>query len=178
MVLVVEGGSVRTPIQKIDLRAFFREVNCATRKSSPTPFQHYMRRAAGASGPLAAAHQLELKTLWGSFGWGLDTVGLNWVTLVWPGRPFAALQLPIAYPFPRGRHKFWYHTCKPCYPGSGWRRQLCPACLPGAWWLLGAWMGGRKPIYWSGAVGVAPIFATDTRSPAHYHERAPYGVCG
>ena len=77
MVLVVEGGSVRTPIQKIDLRAFFREVNCATRKSSPTPFQHYMRRAAGASGPLAAAQQPEMKTFWRSFGRGLDTVGLN-----------------------------------------------------------------------------------------------------
>jgi hypothetical protein len=37
--------SPRIPIQKTDLRDFFRRTNPATRKSSPTLFGTYMRRA-------------------------------------------------------------------------------------------------------------------------------------
>ena len=35
---------------------------------------------------------------------------------------------------------FWFHICMPCYPGSGWGRQLWPARYPGlgdCWGLVG-----------------------------------------
>lgn len=35
---------------------------------------------------------------------------------------------------------FRFHICKPCYPGSGWGRQLWPARYPGlgdCWGLVG-----------------------------------------
>ena len=47
--------------------------------------------------------------------------------------PLATLMLGLV-------HQFWYHICKPCYPGSGWRRLLCPARHPGlgdCWRLCG-----------------------------------------
>jgi hypothetical protein len=38
----------------------------------------------------------------------------------------------------------WFHIFKPCYPGSGWRRQLWPARYPGlgdCWGLVGVGEG-------------------------------------
>jgi hypothetical protein len=49
MVLVGDVRCCRNPIQKTDLRHFFRTLNCARGKSSPIAFPHYMRRAAEAS---------------------------------------------------------------------------------------------------------------------------------
>jgi hypothetical protein len=50
--------------------------------------------------------------------------------------------LPHASSPRRGWHNPWYHTCKPCFLGIGWRRQLCPAQYPGlgdCWTLI--WAG-------------------------------------
>lgn len=73
---------------------------------------------------------------------------------------------------------FWYHTCKPCYPGRGWRRQLCSAHDPGLGEPLALGWVGESLYPEAEPQALHPFFATNTRSPAHYHERAPYGVCG
>jgi hypothetical protein len=50
MVCMVLRMSPRIPIQKTDLRDFFRRTNPATRKSSPKLFGTYMRRAGEPHG--------------------------------------------------------------------------------------------------------------------------------
>jgi hypothetical protein len=47
---MVTLNSPRIPIQKTDLRDFFRRTNPATRKSSPTLVGTYMRRAGEPNG--------------------------------------------------------------------------------------------------------------------------------
>ena len=97
---------------------------------------------------------------------------------MWPGRPFAALQLPSL----------------PVFRGAGTNSGIILASLVtqvavgdvnsvqrayqglGDCWGL-EWVG--ESLYIEAVpLALRPFFATDTRSPAHYHERAPYGVCG
>ena len=59
----------------------------------------------------------------------------------------------------------WFHICTPCFPGCGWRRLLSSAHRPGLGYCLDACL---KWCHWHFAL------SSDTRSPAHYHERAPF----
>lgn len=40
--------------------------------------------------------------------------------------PCRSDQVPASKPFLRVG-QFWFHNCKPCFPGSGWRRSLSSA---------------------------------------------------
>ena len=72
----------------------------------------------------------------------------------------------------------WYPTCWLGYLGFGWRRQLCSAQNPGLSKLLALRWAGESLYTKVVPLVLRPLLATDTRSPAHHHERAPFGVCG
>jgi hypothetical protein len=143
--------SPRILIQKMHLRAVFRHLNPGTRKSSRTVFPHYMRRAVGiliTQLPTQPNNKpIVFNSRW-SFWVALRVRGLRqrlrWcprLYIILAGRTAAVglyqfagsllasavrlASLPASALFAaqfRGRRTFWFHTCKPCYPGSGWRR--------------------------------------------------------
>ena len=78
----------------------------------------------------------------------------------------------------RAAPNIWYLTCQLCYLGFGWRRQLCSAQNPGLSELLALEWAGESLYIEAVPLVLRPFLATDTRSPAHHHERAPFGVCG
>ena len=193
MVLVVDVGRFPNPIQKSRRLNFFRHRNSSRAKSAPIVFPRYMRRAAetniGFWLPLISKpatcgrHSCRWATNWrlpapraGSL------LGLSscWAIprrlIAPPGRPSA--QRRLSRLLLRAGAPSWYHTCKLCYPGSGWRRQLCPARYPGHSQLLALGWAGESLYSEAVPLALRPFFASNTRSPAHHHERAPYGVCG
>ena len=123
MVLVGDVRGCRNPIQKTDLRDFFRQVNSARGKSSPTAFPRYMRRAAEASWgfwlplttksatcgrhPLLLGNQpLGLAALRaGSLAGTIGLLGYTGLLHCAPGRLFARRRFsPAVLPFGRGWH--------------------------------------------------------------------------
>jgi hypothetical protein len=121
--------SPRIPIQKTDLRDFFRRTNPATRKSSPNPLGAYMRRAGE---PHGKPTQLNYTCLGGCSEHSHSFSGY----FAW----FSCLRVRLlggdCLKFglrPR------YLTSKPCFPRSGTLCLLWWACLLGARRLLFAW---------------------------------------
>jgi hypothetical protein len=105
---------------------------------------------------------------------------LGYTALFCVRSPLVAVSIPQLF-LSFGREAaptIWYPAGLLCYLGFGWRRQLCPAQNPGLSQLLAlAW--ADESLYAEVIpLVLRPCFATDTRSPAHHHERAPFGVCG
>ena len=123
--------SPRIPIQKTDLRDFFRRTNPATRKSSPKLVGTYMRRA---SEPHGEPTQLNYTCLGGCSQHSRSFRGY-----------FAWFSCLRARQSGGDRLKFGlrprYLTSKPCFPCSGSLCQLWWARLLGARRLLSAWAG-------------------------------------
>jgi hypothetical protein len=94
--------------------------------------------------------------------------------------PLAVALIPHAVSLFRARTAIiiWYPACQLCYLGFGWRRQLCSAQNPGLSELSALGWAGESLYAEVVPLVLRPFFASDTRSPAHHHERAPFGVCG
>ena len=94
--------------------------------------------------------------------------------------PLAAASIAQAASLFRARPAIiiWYPACQLCYLGFGWRRSLCSAQNPGLGELLALGWAGESLYAEVVPLVLRPFFASDTRSPAHHHERAPFGVCG
>lgn len=111
-----------------------------------------------------------------------ESIGLLGYTALFCVRsPLVAVSIhtPTASLFrARAAHTIRYHAGQLCYLGFGWRRQLCSAQNPGLSELLALGWAGESLYAEVVPLVLRPFFAIDSRSPAHHHERAPFGVCG
>ena len=112
--------------KKAHLRAVFRHLNPGTRKSSRNVDFSYMRGQLRVS-------ELSCRTARMLDGRLLGYTGYLTVA----GRLFAQPAFQKSPQYCRrvrsclGTTPIWFHTCKPCNPGSGWGRSLWSACYPG-----------------------------------------------
>ncbi len=143
MSCVLTLNSSRIPIQKTDLRDFFRRTNPATRKSSPKVVGTYMRRAGQ---PHGEPTQLTKTRFGGSVSNSRSFGGyFAWFACLWACRPGGESAKFGLRP--------WYLTSKPCFPRSGTLSQLWWACLLGARRLLSAWAGWSPSRYRNALAG-------------------------
>lgn len=140
----------RFTYKKAPLRAVPRHIDPATRKSNPKPFPQYMRRAVEAT-------QQPAKTL--RYCYRSKQLVCNKFKLFAPRAaevvgPFG-VHLLSAVPcklvavysplFSAAKYQ-WFHICKPCFPGIGWRRLLSSARHQGLGDCRTACSGRLTPI--------------------------------